>query len=238
MHFGVGSYCLECRSAIGKENKDAIKNSKKIVPKNKKCSVCEKTKPSSDFVKNASSSDGLTSECKICRRIKKKNYRVEQEKKFEQNGIIVKEKICCVCKKIKSATEFYIKKTEADHLRPECKECSTKLFAKNRENINFRIAMSVRERLRSALKGNSKNKKTLEYLGCSIKEFKKHLEKQFVGSMSWENYGWAGWHIDHIKPISLFDLTKESEIKAACHYTNLQPLWAEDNMKKGAKYDE
>lgn len=66
------------------------------------------------------------------------------------------------------------------------------------------------------------------------------VEKNIVcaDGMTWENYGYDGWHIDHIKPISLFDLTKESEIRAACHYTNLQPLWAEDNMKKGAKYNE
>ncbi|KKL15741.1 hypothetical protein LCGC14_2502560 [marine sediment metagenome] len=53
--------------------------------------------------------------------------------------------------------------------------------------------------------------------------------------MSWENYGFYGWHIDHIKPLCLFNLSDEKQFNKACHYTNLQPLWAEENLKKGGR---
>ena len=72
-------------------------------------------------------------------------------------------------------------------------------------------------------------------LGCSVEELKRHLEKQFQPKMNWENYGLYGWHIDHIKPLVNFDLTNREQFLEACHYTNLQPLWAEDNLSKGAK---
>jgi bacterioferritin-associated ferredoxin len=238
MNFGVGSYCKKCASEMRRETTNKIKNMKKDVPDKKECSLCGKTKDRDCFVEDKSSSSGLSSDCKKCRNEKKKQYRVNQKNKFKKNGVVINTKICCVCNIEKPSSEFYIKKSESDHLRSECKECSTKLFAKNRENINFRIAMSLRERLRSALKGGTKNKKTLEYLGCSVERLKEHLEEKFADGMTWENYGRYGWHIDHIKPISLFDLSQEEEIKKACHYTNLQPLWAEDNMKKGAKYNE
>jgi 5-methylcytosine-specific restriction endonuclease McrA len=73
--------------------------------------------------------------------------------------------------------------------------------------------------------------------GCSYDEFKIHIESQFTDDMSWDNYGLKGWHIDHIKPLSGFNLDSQCELKKAWHYTNLQPLWAEDNLKKGSKYD-
>jgi hypothetical protein len=59
------------------------------------------------------------------------------------------------------------------------------------------------------------------------------LEVKFQQGMSWDNYG--QWHIDHIKPLAKFDLTDRTQFLAACHYTNLQPLWAEDNLSKGAR---
>ena len=72
-------------------------------------------------------------------------------------------------------------------------------------------------------------------LGCTVSFFMKHIESQWKEGMTWDNYGYRGWHIDHIIPCSAFDLTKEEEQKKCFHYTNQQPLWAEENMKKGAK---
>jgi hypothetical protein len=89
--------------------------------------------------------------------------------------------------------------------------------------------------MRSAMDGRSKSKHTMELLGCSIEEFKIYLEKQFTKGMNWGNYGKKGWHIDHILPCASFDLTDPEQQKKCFHYTNLQPLWAEDNYKKKDK---
>ena len=93
---------------------------------------------------------------------------------------------------------------------------------------------NLRSRAYSAIKGKSKSKHTIELLGCSVEELKIHLEKQFVKDMNWQNYG--QWHIDHIKPCSSFDLTDPEQQKLCFHYSNLQPLWAKDNIKKSNKY--
>ena len=92
----------------------------------------------------------------------------------------------------------------------------------------------------AAVKSQSTEKKghTLQFLGCSRDDLLKHLEGQFEDGMTWENYGVHGWHIDHIKPCVAFDLTNIAEQAECFHYTNLQPLWAKDNISKGATWDE
>jgi len=93
---------------------------------------------------------------------------------------------------------------------------------------------ALKERMRIALKGKVKAGKTKELLGCSIEEFRAHLESKFHEGMSWDNYGQFGWHIDHIRPCSSFDLSDAAQQRACFHYTNLQPLWWLENIKKGA----
>lgn len=66
-------------------------------------------------------------------------------------------------------------------------------------------------------------------------QFLKYIESLFIEGMNWENYGIKGWHVDHILPLSSFDLTKEEEVIKACNYKNLQPLWWKDNLEKGNK---
>jgi hypothetical protein len=91
-----------------------------------------------------------------------------------------------------------------------------------------------RKRVWDALHGN-KSKKTQELLGCCSTELKLYLEQKFKDGMSWENYGLYGWHVDHIIPCASFDLTDLEQQKKCFHYTNLQPLWAEENLEKGSK---
>ena len=97
----------------------------------------------------------------------------------------------------------------------------------------------MRARLRQALKsrGGAKKVSTIEYLGCSIDEFAEYFEGLFLDGMTWENFG--EWHIDHIKPCAASPnlATDESEKKECFHYSNLQPLWKVDNLRKGSKYD-
>ncbi len=100
-------------------------------------------------------------------------------------------------------------------------------------DINFILKKRLRSRLLRALKSNYKTGSAVKDLGCSVEEFKIYLESKFKDGMTWENRNL--WHIDHIKPLSKFDLTNREQLLKACHYTNLQPLWAEDNLKKQAK---
>ena len=84
-----------------------------------------------------------------------------------------------------------------------------------------------------ALQKSYKKGSAVKDLGCSINFLKQYLESLFQPGMSWDNYGRNGWHIDHKKPLSKFNLSDREDLLRACHYTNLQPLWATDNIKKG-----
>jgi hypothetical protein len=96
---------------------------------------------------------------------------------------------------------------------------------KLRRNISSLIGISLRK------KGFTKRSKTASILGCSYMEFFNHIESKFQEGMTWENR--SEWHIDHIIPLA--SAKTEEEIIKLNHYTNLQPLWAKDNLKKGAK---
>ena len=100
----------------------------------------------------------------------------------------------------------------------------------------FKLKAVLRVRLNEAIKNNHKTGSAISSLGCSIEELREHLESKFKPGMSWDNHG--QWHIDHIKPCYLFDLTNIEEQKKCFHYTNLQPLWEPDNLKKHIKYNE
>lgn len=104
------------------------------------------------------------------------------------------------------------------------------------EDTDYKIKECMRSRVRGALKNNYKSAATQTLIGCSIEELKSHIESLWREGMSWENYGFYGWHIDHIKPCYCFDFTKEEDQKACFHYSNLQPLWATENLKKHRRY--
>ena len=112
-----------------------------------------------------------------------------------------------------------------------------KHYERMSNDTHYLIRQKVSDRIRKALKNNygQKSKSCAKFIGCSIPELREHLESQFQHGMSWDNYG--AWHIDHIRPCSSFNLTNENEQSQCFHFTNLQPLWAEENLKKGARYD-
>jgi len=112
-------------------------------------------------------------------------------------------------------------------------------ISKRRANdLNFRMMANIRSAIYIALRNNIKSGRTAELLGCSIEHLRQYLENQFTGNMSWDNYGRYGWHIDHIIPLSYFDFSDPEQQKRAWHYTNLQPLWAADNLGKSNKIEE
>jgi len=102
-------------------------------------------------------------------------------------------------------------------------------------DIDYKLKKILRSRLNKALNGNYKSGSAVDDLGCSIDLFKKYIESKWLDDMSWDNHMFEGWHIDHIIPLAAFDLTDAVQLKKAVHYTNLQPLWAKDNMAKGSQ---
>lgn len=102
------------------------------------------------------------------------------------------------------------------------------------EDTNFYLKDRLSTRIRMAIMnhGGIKDSSAIELLGASIEVVRKHLESLFKEGMTWENHGITGWHIDHIIPCDSFDLTKKEEQLKCFHYTNLQPLWYKDNLRK------
>jgi len=124
--------------------------------------------------------------------------------------------------------EYYGKNTT------RMKANSKKSFYKRIEtDVGFKLCVRYRTRVYKALKGILKEKHTLELIGCSIPFLKNYLEKQFQSGMNWDNYG--KWHVDHIVPCASFDFTKPEDQHRCFHYTNLQPWWAIDNIRKSDK---
>jgi hypothetical protein len=160
-------------------------------------------------------------QCKKKYRLKNKEKQKQYEKKWRLNN---KEKANQKCKEWRLKNKEYSKKYLSK-------------YEKKRRKIdpNFKLIKNMRTRIWFALKRKYKSKSTIKLLGCSIEECWQHLESKFQPGMTRENHGL--WHVDHIIPCASFDLKCPVQQLACFHYTNLQPLWAIDNIKKGAKYD-
>ena len=104
---------------------------------------------------------------------------------------------------------------------------------RRKNDPEFKFIGNARKRVWDALRNNNKSATTKELLGAPVEEVRTHIESQFTEGMTWDNYG--QWHVDHIRPCASFDLTDPKQQKECFNYKNLQPLWAIDNMKKGAK---
>ena len=141
--------------------------------------------------------------------------------------------------------QYYLNNKEKENKR------SSEYFKKNRttvmlqrkehnkiryhSDVNYKLKHNLRRRILKAIKvnGGEKTKSTMDLIGCSVDFLKTYLEAKFLPGMTWDNHG--EWHIDHIWPCSIFDLSDYQEQKFCFHYTNLQPLWAKDNLLKGNK---
>lgn len=110
--------------------------------------------------------------------------------------------------------------------------------ARRKSDLSYRLSKLLRNRFLRALHGNYKTGSAVDALGCSIDYFKFHMARQFQKGMTWSNMGKGKgkWNIDHIIPMSSFDLTDIAQVAVACNYKNMRPLWQEDNGKKKAKH--
>lgn len=186
----------------------------------KTCKWCLEEKSLQEFNRHPGTLDGYLNKCKIC----EKEYKAEYYKK-NKNGTV---RLARIRNKEKYKLAKRTKKYK--QIRNESRRLRYK------KDINYKITCILRARLKAALKGKSKGLKTTQTIGCSIDFLIKYIESKFKIGMSWSNHGDI-WHIDHIKPISKFKLTNNKELRKANHYTNLQPLWKEDNLKKGDRYE-
>lgn len=219
----------------------------------KSCSKCNDSKESQYFYVDMSKKDGLSSYCKQCRIISSKEYSVKNSDKIKEKdrqeylknrekvlaGHRVrwqknKERYKLTQKKWRDANKersaFLKKRWAAQH--PD----NNKIRAKRRDsNPITKLKHRVTTRIVIALKSKGFRKKyrSLDIIGCTSIELKNHLESQFKPGMTWDNHTTNGWHVDHIIPLA--SAKTEEELYKLNHYTNLQPLWAKDNYKKGSK---
>ena len=144
--------------------------------------------------------------------------------------------LCSKCKNDLPVDHFTRDRTKPTGRYSSCKSCDNKRQILSRSKFNLDVKNKIygnqSRRQYKCIKrqGALKAGSTAELLGCNKNELASHLETQFTEGMSWDNYG--KWHIDHIKPIVSFDLTDPRQQKECFNYTNLQPLWAEDNLRK------
>ena len=217
----------------------------------KQCSKCKEEKSLDSFYNDKLTLSGKSSTCKICKNKTNKEYRIKNKDKFSawQKTYFEKNKTTIMSQKKHIQKAYYIKnkekiqqyqkeyhqKNKAD-IRNQARKQANMYKKKRREtDINYKLVENLRSRTRKAIriKGINKSKKSIEIIGCSPNELRFHLEKQFTEGMNWDNYSFRGWHIDHIIPLT--SAKNEEELIKLCHYTNLQPLWAKDNLSKGGR---
>lgn len=114
----------------------------------------------------------------------------------------------------------------------------TYVAKRKKESVQFRIRIRLRKRICAALNRKPKSLSAVKDLGCTIVELKKYLESKFKPGMTWDNWSHKGWHIDHIIPLCSFDLTDPLQFLKAVHFSNLQPLWAHENLVKSGYHEE
>lgn len=179
----------------------------------KKCPHCAIKKPITEFNRAKHHRDGHSSVCRPCEVIKnRKAYLANPEK-------------------IKAQTlEYY--HSNKDELRPKRLAYQKKMV---KEDPFFKVCRNLRNRLYHGLKNKNWKKDThfTEYIGCERDFLIQHIEKQFLPGMTWENYSQTTWHIDHHIPLD--SASTVEDLYKLCHYSNLKPMWAKDNIRKGNK---
>ena len=183
------------------------RNTNMTIYQEKICSKCDTSKSLDMFYRDSLTEDGRQARCKTCRGKDRKES--QKTLKYQEN------------QKAYRQTEIF-KKYQREYKRNL-----------HLHNINAKISARLRIRTNHAIRGRFKPGSAIKDLSCSVEFLREYLESKWQPGMTWENYGVHGWHIDHIIPLDSFDLTDREQFLKAVHYTNLQPLWALDNILKG-----
>ena len=198
----------------------------------KQCSKCNETKSINEFNKGISYKDGYRSQCKQCIQILRREYCSRPEVKEHHRN------------RMREYMNKYLLNPDAKdrvYKRNRKYRLTSKAREKKREhyknNLNYRLSQNMAHAINKSLKGNKNGRHWESIVGYTLTNLKNHLEKQFQPGMTWKNHG--EWHIDHKNPISAFNFTsyKNLDFSRCWALSNLQPLWARDNLTKHSKLD-
>lgn len=218
---GFARMCKPCQKEHSRkyreQNLDSIKINKAIRYQNNKEEISLKAKENKDKT-NA----------------RRREYYKENTEKFKERNLKNKDNIKATKEKYRANNKHKIKEYD---LKNRDKKNKQKV-ERRKLNPHKRIQHCLQTRIRTAINSvdGKKLNHTEELIGCSIQFYKEYLESKFTNGMSWENYGYFGWHIDHIKPCASFDLSDLEQQKQCFHYMNTQPLWATTEI--AVKYGE
>jgi len=220
-----GTGCPKCCN-IRPEVKRDLKIARQttiVIDGKRKCSQCGKYLDRNCFYNDKRMSDGLLSACKDCHNA--------SNERWEHNNI---EKATTRRKQHRKKRWLKFKEEHKEEFEQRAQEREQR---KKETKIRKRIAGRLRWRIRDALKKGTPRPHLIELLGCSLQEFKVYLESMWTEGMSWDNFKKEGWWIDHIRPCASFDLTNIEEQKKCFHWSNQQPMWPNDNIKKSSWYE-
>jgi len=190
----------------------------------KTCYSCQESKPLTDYYKDRSRHDGVSSRCIVCDKIKRKASYQKNGEKERRNNANWKKKNPDRHSKINCEWVKRNPKYRADQHQRRIQSDDLYRFKRAIRRSTHRCFSYVTE---------EKRRQCEQYLGTNWENAKNYIESQFQDGMSWDNYG--EWHIDHVIPLA--NARTESDVIRLSHYKNLQPLWAKDNMKKGAGFE-
>lgn len=205
----------------------------------KRCGGCGSRKPVAAFNRCKTGRLGLHNHCRQCQKKCKREYylrNIEKERmrsaaKNKTQEAIAWQRRYYACKR-----DTILAKNRARRAKPEARaKANATRNRRYRNDAAFRLAVCLRHRVRKALMGIAKSRATLVLLGCDLEYFKRHLEARFLPGMTWENYGYRGWHIDHIRPCATFDLSDPQQQAECFHFSNMRPMWRFDNQSRGCR---
>jgi predicted DNA-binding protein (UPF0251 family) len=213
--YGIDSECKQCKSIYHQNNKEAQALRMKVYYENNKKHLALAMK-----VYRENNKEELREKAKVFYKKNKEAYALRNKVYIENN---------------KEAKRQYDKVYYQNNKKALLQRNLVYENQRRKSDPLFRLIHNLRRRIYRFCKsvGLKKNWKTIDAMGCTREEFIAYFQNLFTEGMTWENYG--AWHVDHIKPISL--ATTEQEAIELNHYTNLQPLWAADNIRKSNKYD-
>ncbi len=228
---------LREKQRIETERKRAARRAEMRAKPTKVCKVCAVEKPREDYYDNEELIDGKCSWCKACESEKSRIYAEENPDIVAARG---KRWADANPEKLKEYRHRHrvstaIARDAWKKANPEKIRVYQRKYTKEKRRTDnqYKLAMNIRSRLRSAIKGNKKWASTEKLLGCSWAEFEAYYGALFTEGMTWEKVRNGEVHMDHIVPCCLFDLEKKEEQFKCFHYTNLRPMWPVDNKRKG-----